>query len=129
MHCFHNITDPVGIDGIMNEFAIPLGLDDACPAQDGQVLGSNGLFQAELDIEFGDCQLFMFIQDANDLLPEFVIQGAQDHRGLFQIDKIYFYGSVIPRLGIEDHPIITACTAHTVLSVEGLKKIICIGFH
>jgi len=61
MYCFHNITDPVRVDGIMNEFAIPLGFDDTRPAEDCQVLGGDRLFQPELDIEFRDCQLFMLI--------------------------------------------------------------------
>jgi len=82
MNGFHNISDPVGVDGVMDEFSVSLGFNDAGPAQDGQVLGGYRLFQAQLDIEFRDCQLFMLVQDANDLLPEFVIEGPQDHRGL-----------------------------------------------
>ena len=50
MNCFHNITNPVGIDGVVNEFAIPLGFDNASPAEDRQVLGCNGLFQAKVNV-------------------------------------------------------------------------------
>ncbi len=82
MNGFHNICDAVGVDGVVNEFTVPLGFDDAGPAQDGQVLGSYRLLEAQLYIEFCDCQLFMLVQDAHDLLPEFVIEGPQDHRGL-----------------------------------------------
>jgi len=122
MYCFHNISNPVRVDGIMDEFAIPFGLDDSCPSQDGQVLGSYGLLQSQLDIEFCDCQLFMLVQDTHNLLPELVIQGPEDHGGLFQIHKIHFNCSIFTRLGIEDHPIITACTTHTVRLVVGLIK-------
>jgi hypothetical protein len=106
----------------MDKLAVALGLYDTGPAQDGQVLGSDGLLEPELDIKFGDCQLFMFVQDPDDLLPEFVIQRAKDHRRLLEVDKIYFNGGFLSRLGVEDHPIITACATHTVRSVEGLKK-------
>jgi hypothetical protein len=57
----------------------------------------------------------MVIEDFHDLLAEFVIQGSQNHGSLFQIDKIDFNRSIFSRLGIKDHPVITACDAHTVL--------------
>lgn len=128
MHCFHNITNAVGIDGIMNEFTIAFGLDDTSPAQDGQVLGGNGLLEPEMDIEFRDCQPFMFIQNLDNLLTEFMIQGPQDHSGLLEVYKIHFNGSILTALSIEDHPIVTACASHTVRSVEVSKNIICIGY-
>ena len=31
MYRFHNITNAVGVDGIMNEFTVALGLDDTKP--------------------------------------------------------------------------------------------------
>jgi hypothetical protein len=122
MHSFHNIADPFGVDGIMNEFAVAFGFDDTGTAQNGQMLGGYRLLEPELYIKFGDCQLFMLVQDPHNLLSEFVIQGPENHGGLFQIDEIYFNCSVIPILCVEDHPIITACTSHTVRSVDGLKK-------
>jgi hypothetical protein len=127
MDGFHNIIDPFRIDGIMNEFPVAFGFDDAGPAQDRKMLGGDGLFEPELYIKLGDRQPLMFVEDPHNLLPQLMIERAKDHGGLFQIDKIYFYCSVIPRLCIEDHPIITACTSHTVRSVEGVKKAICIG--
>ena len=125
MYCFHNISDSVRIDGIVDKLAISFGLDDTRSAEDSEVLGSHRLFESQLNVKFSDCQLLMFVQDAYDLLPEFVIQGPEDHCGLLQVDKIYFNCSIITRLGIEDHPIVTACTAHTVRLIEGLIKIIC----
>ena len=82
MHCFHNISDTIGVDRIMDEFAVAFRPDDAGPAQNSKVLGSYRLFQPQLDVEFCDCQLFVLVQYPNDLLPEFVIKGPKDHRGL-----------------------------------------------
>ena len=50
MNCFHNITNPVGIDSVVDELAIPFGFDNTGPAEDCQVLGSNRLLQAQVDI-------------------------------------------------------------------------------
>jgi hypothetical protein len=50
MNGFHNITNPVGIDGIMNEFAVSFCFDNSCATEDRQVLGSNGLFQAQVNV-------------------------------------------------------------------------------
>src|SRR5450432_1019625 len=123
MYGFHNITNSFRINGIVNEFTVPFGFHDPCPAEYGQMLGCDRLFQSEMNIQFSDSQFFMLIEDTYNLLPELMIQGTKNHRSLFQINKIYFYCSIIPGLSVEDHPIVTACAGHTVERLEGLKNI------
>ena len=50
MHSFHNITNAVWVYGVVNEFTVPFGFNNARPAQNGQVLGGHRLFQPELYI-------------------------------------------------------------------------------
>src|SRR4051812_10372553 len=91
----------------MNELAIALGLNDAGPAENGQVLRGHGLFQAEVDIQLGYGEFFMLIQYPHDLLTELMIQGTQDHRCFFEVDKINLYRCVITTMCVYDHPVIT----------------------
>ncbi len=64
------------IDNVINEFPVALGFYNARPAQDGKMLRGHRLFEAKMYVDFGDCQLFVLIQEADDLLTEFVIEGS-----------------------------------------------------
>jgi hypothetical protein len=96
----------------MNEFSVALSFYDAGPAENGQVLGSDGLLQAQVDIEFGNREFFIFVQYTNDLLAQLMVQGPQDHSGFLEVDKVNFYGRIIPSVGVDNHPVITDCTSH-----------------
>src|SRR6185437_10998484 len=93
-------------------------------AKDGEVLGGHGLLQPEVNIQFGNRESFMLVQDADDLLTEFMIEGPQDHRGFFEVDKVNLHRCIVSPMGIDDHPVITACTIHDGKHVKRICKLI-----
>jgi hypothetical protein len=102
---FHDLAKAFVVDDVIDEFSVTLGFDDTCPAQNGKVLRGNRLFQPEVNVDLGYGQFLVFVQQADDLLAQFVIEGPQDQRSLLQVQKINFYRSTIRALCVYYHPV------------------------
>jgi len=62
------------IDDIVDEFTVALRLYDTRASKDSKMLGGNRLFEAKVNVDLGDGEFFIFIQQTDDLLTEFVIE-------------------------------------------------------
>lgn len=100
IHALHDTGYPVYAYGIINEFPIPLRLNDTSTAQYGKMLGCYRLLQPEMYVDLSDGDLLLLIDQLHNLLAKPVIKSPKNQRRLFEIGKINLNGLT---LRIESH--------------------------
>lgn len=76
---------------IVNEFATSFGIYNTGSAQNGKMLGSYRLLQAELNENVSNIHAVVFFQQTNDSLAQFVIYGSQNEDSLSKFGIIQLY--------------------------------------
>ena len=63
---------------VVLELAFSFCFDDASPSKNSEVLTRNGLFHAHFNKDFCNSYLAFSINELNNFLPEFMIDGSKN---------------------------------------------------